>query len=384
MERLQPQIPQEQLLSTTQLNYKTAQSYYEQRRNAFKTFLRQNQSQAENIEEIITKRITDIWNKEIFDKMSQIYWQGKEKNLTIADLEKEVSSKFNINKDIKDKLLFAIRQGNPQTFYSGLGQAFEIWLQDYGIGPVIDRGIDFAELHGTNLINTFVSGAMTSLSSIVSGQKNIRPDLIMSTRVQSDFIKQDGVLTAPSGLALELQLNWENLIPSAEEMSSTNEILQEFLDPKKGNFYGLSAKSWSNSNGKSFMQSSVLQKALNATFNSLDNEGKRHSWEPDYTIDYVTYVLSHHIFEIIGPTNVGLVTRTGFMWMDQFLESHIFFMKVQLEKYWKRKNGGLGRLYPQITDSNVYVRNYNIATAKSIKARKQKNKLGEYITLKIV
>jgi hypothetical protein len=54
---------------------------------------------------------------------------------------------------------------------------------------------------------------------------------------------------------------------------SDHSILEEFLKPGLGDFYGLSAKSWSNSDGKEFMQSSVMQKMLNATFNQTDSEG---------------------------------------------------------------------------------------------------------------
>jgi hypothetical protein len=37
-------------------------------------------------------------------------------------------------------LLQAVKQGNPRTFYSGLGFAFEEWLAEQGIGAIIERG----------------------------------------------------------------------------------------------------------------------------------------------------------------------------------------------------------------------------------------------------
>jgi hypothetical protein len=130
------------------------------------------------------------------------------------------------------------------------------------------------------------------------------------------FASEDGVLKTSTGLPMEMQstlsLDWENAVPEAEDIMSDHSILEEFLKPGKGDVFGFSAKSWSNSDGKEFMQSSVMQKMLNATFNQTDSNGKRHSWEPDYTIEYVVYFLSHRIFDIVGPTTVGMVTRKGF------------------------------------------------------------------------
>jgi hypothetical protein len=71
--------------------------------------------------------------------------------------------------------------------------------------------------------------------------------------------------------------------------------------------------------------------------------------------------------------------------MDEFLSTHIFYMQVQMERMWKKKDGGLGRIYPQITDPGVYVRNYGIGTATAFKAKKHiTEKKGNYIDLKVV
>lgn len=388
MGKLQPQIPQDQLVSKSQINYRIAQSYYRQRRDNFYRFMRQKAVNATKFELDLEKSIEEIWNKKIFNVMSKIYWGGKKNNVSANELEIQVRKSFQLSEKIMDKLAHAIKQGNPQTFYAGLGNAFEDWLAEEGIEPIISQMQEFANLHEENLIQTFVSGAKTSTSAVTSGIKNIRSDLIMSTYVDEDFKRDSsGVLRTPKGnLPMELQskmnIDWENLNP--DTLISDRSVLKEFLRPGQGDVFGFSAKSWTNSDGKEFMQSSVLQKMLNATFNQTDSKGKRHSWESAYTMSYVTYFLSHKIFEIIGPTTVALLSRKGITWMDDFLSTHIFYMQVQLERYWKNKDGGLGRFYPQITNPGIYVRNYNIGKVSTIAAKEHRTKrYGHYIDLKI-
>lgn len=389
MEKLQPQIPLSNLNSVIDQNYQNAQNYYKQRREAFRTFLTSKAINLESgFEQAISDNIEKIWNKQIFNVMSGIYWQGKQNGLNASQLEAQVRSVFTADSKITEYLVWAIKQDNPRTFYSGLGQAFEEWLQSEGIDPVINKGAAFIDGHTNQLIKTFVTGSRKSKSSVVSGVKNIRPDLIVSD-ISMELTEDDGVLYSSTGLPVELQstlnVNWENLIPAPDEMISDHSILQEFLDPVKGSFFGLSAKSWKNSNGKVFSHSSVLEKMLNATFNQVDSKGQRHSWQPHYTMQYVVYFLSHKIFDIVGPTNVAMVARDGFTWMDEFLTTRMFFMRVQLEEYYKGRDGGEDRAFPQIEDPGIYIRNYNSAKDFSnIKARQHNTRTkGRFISLRL-
>lgn len=389
MEKLQPQTPKSQLVTDAQSQYAIAQNYYAQRRKMFKNFLEQNGRSASSIESQINSSIEKIWNEKIFNVMQGIYWGGRKNGTSVADMQKQIAARFDLPSEIMNKLYQAVTYGNPQNFYSALGFAFEEWLEKEGVGPIISQGQEFAEQHAEALLNTFVSGGLQSKASIVSGSRNIRSDLLITTHMKTDF-KQDskGVLRSPEGLPMELQstmnVDWSQAVPEANEIMSDYSILQDFLQAGKGNVFGLSAKSWSASDGKEFMKSSVLQQMLNATFNKKDSDGRRHSWQPDYTMEYVAYFLSHRILDIIGPTTIALVSRKGITWMDDFLSAHIFYMQVQLERYWKKRDGGLGRMYPQITNPGVYVRNHSIGTATAFKAKEHTTKKhGHYIDLKV-
>jgi hypothetical protein len=45
-------------------------------------------------------------------------------------MQKQIESRFNLSPEVMKHLLYAVKQGNPRTFYSGLGFAFEQWLEE--------------------------------------------------------------------------------------------------------------------------------------------------------------------------------------------------------------------------------------------------------------
>ena len=384
MEELYPQIQKQNLISESYQNYQIAKNYYRQRRNNFQQLLEKNYMQAISIENEINQNIERLWNKEVFNIMQNIYWN---KSIDNEQKIKQVQEKFNTSSpEVLNKLIYAIHQGNPRTFYSGLGLAFENFLSDNIIKPVLQKHQNIIKNHTNNLLNTFVSGDRQSKSSVVSGVKNIRSDILITYNID---LKDDfGVLKTSTDLPLELQntltIDWSQSVPNAQEIMSTSSLLEQFLDPSLGSFYGFSAKSWkNNSNSKEFMKSSIIQNLLNKVFNQTDSTGKRHSWQPDYTMEYVVYFLSHRIFDIISPTTVSMITRAGITWMDDFLSKHTFYMQVQMDNYWKKRNGGLGRIYPQIYNSAIYVRNYELMKDSIISYKLHKTKQGRYIDLKL-
>ena len=78
-----------------------------------------------------------------------------------------------------------------------MGLTFEKFIKAEIFNPYVDMAATFANGH----LESLVSGAMTSLSSMTSGVKNIRSDLLISSNVSFD--KQDGVLKG-NNLPLEM------------------------------------------------------------------------------------------------------------------------------------------------------------------------------------
>jgi hypothetical protein len=45
-------------------------------------------------------------------------------------------------------------------------------------------------------------------------------------------------------------------------------------------------------------------------------------------MQYTIFYLSSNLIEIISPTTIGLIDRTGIEWMDEFLSRHLLYMQI--------------------------------------------------------
>lgn len=380
-ERLPPQISIGSLVGATQSNYSVAASYYAQKRAMFKNFLHANYIESTNFDTELTELITTGWNKEIMNVLRGIYFN---RGLDTAAKEQLVRDKFDTSPYV-DYFIEAMKQKNPQVFFSKLGFVFEEWLQTHGLQKVIEKGSKFGSAHADQLVSTIHTGAMKSVASAVKGNQYIRPDMMIALSGVTFEAGDDQVLRESStGIPVEMQgeiiVDYDYIVPSFDDIIENSNYLQRFLD---GNFYGFSAKLWSKSDNKGFMSSSVLRDKLNSVFNQTDSAGRRHYWQIDYTSEYVAYELSKNILHIVGPTDIAMLTGAGVTWMDDFLSAHIFYMRVQVENYIQAKEEG--RILPQITDSEIYLRNYAMgSTITAMKSNLHKTKrYGNYIDLRI-
>lgn len=345
----------------------------------FYNLLEQNMISSLSFEEQIKEKVDEIWNQHVRAILKDIYTNN---NLSVADKEIEVKKRFDTSPYLL-QMLTAIKQANSRNFYASLGFLFENIGIEQILNPVFDKMSARTNAISNGLITAFSTGARQSLAASVSGIRNIRPDTIISLN-QIEFINDQGVLKeSKSELPVEMQgqlnIEWGNMIPSAEEIMTQKNLLEMFLNG--GNFFGLSFKTWdNNTNGKAFTSSTPLASAFNNLFNQKDSKGKKHAWQYNYTSEYVAYILSKNIFQIIGPTNIGMFTANGIIWMDEFLASHLFFMRIQIQRRFKGE-----WFFPQITDPEIYVRNYNLQkTIKSLTAKRHFTKQnGNYIDLQL-
>lgn len=361
--RLQPQTPQQQLISQTLIDYNAASTYYRQRRDMFLSLLKNKIQMTENeFVNGIQNSISKLWNQQIASVVNSIYWGNRKSGMSGIDRGKIIQERFE-NSSYLPYLIKAVSSDNVSVFLTQMGNAFEKFLDEKIFPTILQAGNNFINQQSEQLISEFTGGKI-SKSNTVQGIKSIRPDEII--RLSSiSFEEKNGVYTSSTGLPVELQgqltINYEDIAPSLSQNAMNENILRQFLT-EKGNFFGFSAKTWGEQiNGKPFRQSSVMQKLLNQVFNQTDSSGKRHSWEYDYTQAYIAFFLAHNdnLYNIIGPTNIALVTKQGILWMDSFLKNHMFYMRVQMEKKYGRqflKNNN--RAFPQIQDTNIYIRRF--------------------------
>ena len=372
-EKYYPQISRASLLSEINTNYAAAATYYQQRQKMFGQVLKQQAGLTlDSFEEQINEKIDSVWQKEVYKILEKIYFDTSK---TTTEKIAEVKTIFSTSEFLPD-YIEAIKKSNFYLFRGKMGLTFEKFIQSKIFSPYIETAATFANEH----LESLVSGALTSLSSVTSGVKNIRSDLLISTNVSFD--KVDGVLKGnnlPLEMQRELKINWDNAFPSfdKEDDSSDSSILNAFLN--EGNFFGFSAKIYnSNDNNKHFSQSSVIQKALNEVFwypyRSNGGSEKRHSWETDYAEIYVIWNLSRILRTLISPTTIAMMYGNQMMWMSTFLQSKVFYMNIAYQTQIKKHYAGDNRVFPTINSPNIYTMNFNISKGISALNTKIVNK----------
>lgn len=372
-ERYQPQISQATLLNEINVNYAAAVTYYQQRQKMFQQILQQQAGQTlSQFEEQINEKLDVVWQQNIYKVLEKIYFDSSK---TTEQKITEINTIFSTSEFLPD-YIEAIKKSNFYLFRGKMGLTFEKFIKSEIFNPYIDMASTFANGH----LNSLVSGALTSLSSMTSGVKNIRSDLLISADVSFD--KVDGVLKGnnlPLEMQRELKINWENAFPSFDKEieSEDSGILNTFLS--EGNFFGFSAKIYNaEDDNKHFSQSSVVQKALNEVFwypyASNGGSAKRHSWETDYAETYVIWNLSRILRTIISPTTIAMIYGNRSMWISNFLQSKIFYMNIAYQTQIKKHYAGDGRIFPTINSPNIYTKNFNISKGINALTTKVVNK----------
>lgn len=379
LERLQPQLSQQQMDINTWANYEKASYFYELRMNAWKEYMK-NKILANNIDLIkwLETVLSTEW-QEIFNSYRNnadaMFAACKTQNIHFHDYMNRIAEE-RFEQDIGLSLLrdwvnsSKSPSGGRQHFMAFLGDYFEKYvtkvMQEFGIAlAAADANIT------QDMIYDFVkqTGNLKSAGATVKGAQNVRPDIIVGevTYDIKDVGKPAEKIATGNGISIELQgkvkLDEENAV---EQLSKIANIYNS------ANLFGFSVKVWQNSDKKEFAQSSVIADEFHNTFIQTDSKGSRHAWDKDYTSTYVLYKLSTWLVNIIGPTNIGLITGKEFIPFSEWLkDSHVFYMQVQMKNVREKdKTKGL----PDIKNNGIYILNYYHKTQKlNTKLKKLKN-----------
>lgn len=339
----------------------------------FQKILQQQAGQVlDSFEEQINEKLTTVWQNSIYEVLSKIYFDDSK---TIDQKVAEIKTIFPTSEFLPD-YIEAIKKKNFFLFKGKMGLTFEKFIKTEIFNPYIDMAATFANGH----LESLMSGTLTSLSAMTSGSKNIRSDLLVSSKVS--FEKEDGVLKGnnmPLEMQRELKINWENALPSFDNEieSADGGILNSFLS--NGNFFGFSAKVYNaDEDNKHFSQSSVVQKALNEVFwyphKSNGGSSDRHSWEIDYAEVYVIWNLSKILRTIISPTTIAMIYGDRIMWISNFLQSKVFYMNIAYQTQIRKHYAGEGRIFPTINSPSIYTKNFNISKGINALSTKIVNK----------
>lgn len=386
MQHLYPQIQFQQMSSDVYRNYYAASNYYLERKEAFlknifqkgKGNLVDNEIQLVND---IKGEVNKIWSEKAGQIRGAFFDQNNNKTNTSVTSIMEKTKLFTSEEiDKFDKNTHHFEKKYTRIFLEMLGDKFE-QIINKPLEQCLNQSRQMLDDNVNNLIVNFF-GQKKSTASIVSGSKNVRPDL-MITFGNIDFkTDQNGVLRASTNQApVELQgtINIDYNSPLEDIISSFQNNfnnIESLLWSEINNynaFFGLSAKTWGQDiDNKKIMDSSVLTQMLNNIFMQRDKNNRRHAWDIDYAMLFTAKLISQQIFDILGPTNIGFIKADGILWYHNFLIANRLFMRIAVDKISKTP----GKIMPKINDNGIYIRALSQSSKDVVRLYSASNKKG--------
>ena len=338
-----------------QHNYNVAISYYAQKRAMMEQYYEQHMSTSINaLQEYITTIIEKFHEQIVKQVVDNITFQeGKAiVNKSLPNLEVVLPVQEILEKIANAKGHGYTKQGVGaligNTFESYSTKALQGTNEEFkdAVSGAASQLADIVVDDLINNLNVVGTGNIKGRAATVKGVKNIRPDIGLNF---SDEQLQ--------GYNVELEgwLNLSNIDALKMEVLQDHELLKNFL---QSNAYGLSVKVWSQANNKEFAQSSTLQEMINNQLITYSQYGNRTTWEGQYTMDFVNLQVSKYLINIISPTNVAIVTSSGFTWMNDFLANKLFTMQVQLGTINISHRGPDGEGFPQVISSSIMIKQF--------------------------
>lgn len=369
-EHLPPQDRLQTLGGKTQSNYNIAMNHYKQRREMLQSLLQTNVEEGRDVfKELTLKAINTWWQQAVETHIKSIAQFDKNnigKEWSLPQIENKA---LKLPQDVEDALYQAYCSNNWNNFAANIGKAYESWLPQKVLGPILQEVLPMLQNNGiTEVLQVLNTGERESLSSMTTKKTWTRSDGIIGFDVT--LIDDNGILKhKASDLPIELQ---GDLIASTPEMLNTDpmqekkrdEILKKYLTATGAeSVFGYQVKRFQSLEkyDQKWSTSAVMADKLNQIYNQVDSHGFRHGWEKYYIEPYLVYFLSRYLMDIINPINVALITGANFYWIDQMLENHIFYMKVagtQRVKGRNTQNTGYGAKslwFPQIDNTKIYI-----------------------------
>lgn len=343
----------------TTKNYNTAKEYYHQKKEAFKQFVaKDNEAFLDELVKYINVKIGEFdqnITQAVFAGLSGNDWSQNISTITQMAEKKLQETNYSIVWENLYKKLANNKIKNRQSLAAALGVEFEKFLADSLVPEEFTKNIEGItnDLVDSLLAGFSQTGAIRSKGATVRGKKDIRPD--MGFNIAGGGYRHKIAQLPNSTLSVELQalidlsqLSSKNIINGTKE---GNAILKQYLEADS---YGFSVKVWKDSNAKVFANSSVLKDQFQKVFNSSGNK----TWSSIYASAYVVYQLSRYLINIINPLNIAMITGSQLIWMDDFIDRHLFYMDVQVKNLTKSslERGGGWEGHPQIMSSAIKLR----------------------------
>ena len=341
----------------TQLNYTAAINYYAQKKAQFlkmgvikerqdeKVFLNKYMENIKQIvENIIVKKWQKIYNQIVSAAQVGDYYTGQKYTID----ENKIT-------DIPNWLRENLIAGqNDQNFYSLMGFNYETYAEQ----AMRDIGKELFSKGYNDCMSAFYrTGAMKSISAMRPGFLDIRADLGQGFEQMGKIV---GDKTSNLPVEFQQEFSIENRIINENTLINDDELIRKYL---QSGMFGVSIKLWAQgSSNKEFTKAVGIQNRLNDMYNT------KRTWNTTYASQMANKVVSNYLLDIVGPVNIAVLTGTGLVWMDEFIGSNLFTMTVYAKNNRLYMNKGvLNEIKPEVRDSSILIRRYNMAKAISMK-----------------
>lgn len=331
--------------SESEANYKYAATFYQARKTAFLKYI-DNKIEKESIE-IITKDLNEIFEKVWSNGVLQALQMGVEGNAqggqeALAAINKEYNLNLNYGRLLQT---YMAKKANLGYDYEPVASSL---LSQY-FGSLATKSAAISDNVVNNLLTNFTQATglgAHSKSAHIRGTSLIRMD------IGNMELEQKNKISYIKGTNITSELQHFVDIDAARQKG------EDYIPPElipyleNGQFAGFSVKQMASLMNEKFSQSSVIANKINAGLKASTESGERRRWQTPWAEAYANWCISKSLFNIIGPIDIGLITGANFYWMDDFLNSARFRMRVM-------EDGGVDPNDPSFAYRKTYESTYS-------------------------
>ena len=341
--------PYAALAAQTNENYKTAISYYSQRRVQFEAALARGGLELgkEYVELLAAK--AKIFNDTVLNTAMRAITQGSMSGQVgpgNAEYEVPISEIY--------KAAYIGKDSKPHLNTYKLGLQFEQFITNNALSSAqlqkASKAIEMAQ----NLALQHV-GAISQKAWSTGISSDTRTDVALSShQITNDTLME---------LSSELDIEQDPLPGETAGDMILDAVSRAGIDIS---IYGFQLKTYkSNSDDKRWQNAQAMADRITELFSSAGNR----TWSSNYVVNYPTWFLSKYLINIINPVNIGNITLDGIEYMDEWLQHVRLYMETAWAKSTGRnasgeRGGGVEVLHPYIASRHVLIRQIGNQTFK--------------------
>ena len=351
-------------------NYQKAVIFYTAKRNSFlKELGFKYQSQRDrmfnSITNLIEKDLQVEWNKllsELDPYMETVTRQSKKGNSYQTKI-------LPITEEVKQKIGFysSLFSGTSRAEIqkSDLGFLYEEFVANY-FQNIKSHAEDKFESIRDGKIDELIENFFKQISSsrqtggikrsfAGEGMRGFGTDILLDIGFNIQTEEKDGKTYTKRGASpeLETKVDLDKVQISKDKTTLLNSILKKYLETGSNNLgVGFSLKNYniSAAGGRnSYTSSAEQQNIINLEFNKTYPK----TWNVIYAQAYVNYMVSKNLISLLGPTTLGVMEQSKYLWMDEFVKAFQLTMHVYFQGY--AKDNSTEGISPYLQSGNIYL-----------------------------